>query len=378
MYKNAKHPFIRIGGWIIMGFLTLVIVISFGMPDFLSRINIDQNVAAIVNGKKIYKMEIARIMRQMRGDGSDAANADQKSQQILFELVNQCLQTQFAYKLGVRVSEDVALNFVATKFPNDEAFTRYTDSMGVSRPTLLAELKDRIVANEGSKLIYGYGVGVSSDEVLFQNAVNNSKFQVRFAFVSNDDLKKRFGGSVAVTDKEIDDEMAKNKKEIKDPATDRERFRGIIADRKLEQEKKTLVKSVDDVAAKNGTFEAAAALIGGKVAVSDTFKAGDPVKEPGKDAKPLYSLSDSDIFRSDFAAIKPGIASRAVSGHEGIYVFTPVKKDIQFDAPKEEEAAKISDMRAGELQQWARMAMYKPFYEKSDKRIYGFKTRESE
>ena len=369
MYKNAKHPFIRIGGWIVMGFLTVVIIISFGMPDFLSRMNMDQNVAAVVNGKQIQIRELTRYMKRAGDTGEDAAQTDAKRAEVLNALIRKKLQVQYAAENGIKVSDENVTATIRRIFTddtgrfNDLYYKRTLETQMMSTPTFFSEIKDELAMQESLKLLFGCGVGASKDEILFRNAIENAAFQVRYAFVSNDDLKKRLRAAIAVSDAEIDEEMSKNKKEIKDPATDRERFKTRVLDRKLEAQKAAIAKSVDEIAAKEGTFDSAAALLGGKTAVSDTFKPGDPIKEPGKDAKPVYSLSESDIFRSDFAALKPGVASRAVTARDGIYVFMPVKKDISFEAPKDEE--KAADQIRRELSFYVESAMYKPYFEKA-------------
>jgi hypothetical protein len=382
MYKHSKSPVIRIGGWVIMGFLTLVIVISFGMPDFLSRMNMDQNVAALVNGEQIQRVELARYLKLSKDNGDDGQKIDAKRNEILNQLIRKKLQVQYAKANGIRVTDE---NVTATirKIFSDESgkfsefyFKRTLENQMMSTSAFFSEVKNEIAVNETSRLLYNCGVGVSKEELSFRTAVEGSKFQTRFAFVSNDDLRKRLGGAIVVTDKEVDDEMAKNKKDIKDPATDRERFKKRVADRKLEDAKKEIVKSVDDLAAKDGSFDAAAALLGGKVAMSDMFKAGEPVREPGKDSKPLYSLSESEIFRNDFSAIKPGVSSRAILGHDGIYVFTPVKKEITFAAadPADDKAA---DQSRRELSYYVESAVYKPYFEKA-RIVRNLKEKEAE
>jgi parvulin-like peptidyl-prolyl isomerase len=371
MYKTSKAPIVRIGGYIIMGFLTVVIVISFGMPDFMSRLNVNQNVAALVNGEQITKLELSRYMRRYKDNDADPSKIDAKRADVLNAIIRKRLQVQYSNKLGVSVTDE---NVAATirrifsdesgKF-NEYAFKRTLEAQMMSMTSFYSEVHDELVVSETTKLLSNCGVGVSPEEVVFQNAVNNAHFQIRFAFISTDDLKKRLGTSLIVSDKEIDDEMMKNKKDIKDPATDRERFKNTILEHKIDAAKKSIVASIDELSAKDGSFDAAAALLGGKVSLSDTFKPGEPIREPGKDGRTIYAISESDVFRNEFSALKPGMTSKAISNHDGVYIFTPARKDITFDAPKDADREKVAGQLKGEVAYYVESVVFRPFFEKA-------------
>ncbi|MGL4370382.1 MAG: hypothetical protein ACRCUT_12045, partial [Spirochaetota bacterium] len=210
-----------------------------------------------------------------------------------------------------------------------------------------------------------------------RNAVSKAACQARYAFVSNEELKKRLGASIAVSDSEIDEEMTKNKGDIKDPATDRERFKNRLIDRKIETAKASLVKSVDGIAMKEESFEKAASLLGGKTAATAVFKPGDPVKEAGKEGKVLYSLSESDIFLNGFSMLKPGVSSKAISARDGVWVFTPSQRTIAFEAPKEADAEKMAEQMRQEREYTVESAVYRPYFEKA-KIVRNLKEEQSE
>ena len=72
---DAKHPVIKVAGYIIVGFFVLIIIISFGMPDFLSRMGLDQNTVAKVNGEVIGYMDFIRYRdTHMNFSGTSSAH----------------------------------------------------------------------------------------------------------------------------------------------------------------------------------------------------------------------------------------------------------------------------------------------------------------
>ncbi|HNX60776.1 MAG TPA: SurA N-terminal domain-containing protein, partial [Spirochaetota bacterium] len=339
---KIKNPILKIGAYIIMGFFTLIIIISFGMPDFLSRMNRDQNTAAIVNGTPISRLDVIHTIDSLFGDNKDQVTPELRKR-VLERMIFSKLILQFAAKEGITVSDERVANRIHSMFSKDGIFDQltyngYLYQKQLPEKTFFEMLKEELMNMEFGMMV-SFSTGASPDEVEFQNVINGSSFQMRYVLMSNDDLMKKFGSSVSVTDKEIDDEMAKNKGDIVDPKNmkaDREKFRKRIIDRKISGNRKALVAALDDLASKNEKFEKSLSLMGGvAVKTTDVFKPGDQIKEQGKDGKVLYLLSDSEIFRNDFARLGIGASSRAIETREGIYVFTPLKKDFEVKAPDE-------------------------------------------
>ena len=50
---DSKSPVMKAVGYTIIRFFALIIIISFGMPDFMSRIGMDNSIIALVNGQKV-------------------------------------------------------------------------------------------------------------------------------------------------------------------------------------------------------------------------------------------------------------------------------------------------------------------------------------
>lgn len=354
-----------------MGFFCLVIIISFGLPsDWLKGNSRDPNLVAKVNGERIDRLELSRkvdsMMRQYR-----AQVPDEQLGYVLNMLINDRLQVQYAVKNGIEVSDAEVVKTLRSQFTdpqtktfNAPGFKRALESVNLTVEGALKMQKDMSLQNEMGKL-FTYGASPLKEEVAFQNAVDKSSFQVRYSFLSNFDFQKKNSASVNVTEAEIDAEMAANKKEIENPATDRAKFKNRIIDRKTADAKKSFIAQIDAASQKGESFDKTASILGGKTGTSDVFKAGDKIKEQGKDGKPLDYLADSEIFRNTFASLKTGASSKAVLASDGIYVFTPVKKDYKVEFPAEKDYKAVADKVSQIKQQNIQASVFVPLIESS-------------
>jgi hypothetical protein len=117
---------------------------------------------------------------------------------------------------------------------------------------------------------------------------------------------------------------------LKDPKTDKERFRKKLLSKKFDTEKKKVISEINALADKKIPFVQTAARLRTKVKLSDTFKVGDYVKEIGKKGRTLYAFSSSEGFRKQCLALKPGESSKVIETADGIYLFTPVVKNFNI------------------------------------------------
>lgn len=367
MYKHSKNAVVKIGGYVLFSFFAVIIMITFGIPAY-QKSAMDQSTAAIVNGQRISLYDLNRTVRQVLRDQAGDVN-DQMRGMILDQMISQKLESQYSKKLGVKISDDMIADVVKKAFSqngvyNEAQLTAYLNSMNISAATFFDIVREDMLGQELRKLMQ-YGTGVSTSDAAFQNAINKAQFQVKYSFLSNEDLAKRVAGGVNASDAEITEEMNKNKAELKDPETDREVFKAKILERKMTEEKKKITSKIDEIAVKGSSFDSVQALLGGKVGTSEVFKPGDPVKESGKDGKVLFGLADSDVFRSDLSTRDINMSSRAVISNDGIYIFTPIKRDFVLDPKDEAGIASARDTISKEIQEQIRNAIIVPFNEKS-------------
>jgi hypothetical protein len=367
--KGSKSSFVKVGGLILMGFFVIIIVISFGLPsDWMKGNSRDPNLVAKVNGERVDRLALARKVDDLMGQYR-AQIPDEQLAYVLNMLIAERIHIQFAIGLGIEVSDDAVLKALHSAFTDPQTgvfnpmfMKRYLERVNLAVGDAIKRQRDTSLQSEMGKLLT-YGAAPLSDEIAFQNAVDKSSFQIRYAFLSNADFQKKNGAAVTVTEAEIDAEMAANKKDIENPATDRAKFRNRIIDRKTSESKKSFVSQIDGAASKGEAFDKTASLLGGKTGTSDVFKAGDLIKEQGKDGKPLTSISDSEIFRNTFASLKAGASSKAIISNDGIYVFTPVKKDFKAELPAEKDLKAVTDKVSQVKQQNLQDSMFTPIFE---------------
>jgi hypothetical protein len=354
-----------------MGFFVLVIIVSFGVPsDWMNGRKADPNIVASVNGERIERIDLTRTIDQMMG-GKRQELPPEQMDYVLNMMINDRLMTQYAKKIGIDVSDTKVVQSLRKYFTdpqtnrfNEMVFKHELQRINLSVNDALAKEKSRLMQSEMSKL-FAFASSPTKDEILFQNAEDKASFQIRYAFLSNEDFRKKNAAKLTVTDAEIDAEMNANKKDIENPATDRVKFRERILDKKMQEAKKAFVAAIDQAALNGDSFDKTSAMLSGANGVSEIFKAGDQLKEQGKSGKPLYSLSDSEMFRNGFATLKEGVSSRTVLASDGIYIFTPLKKDFKVAMPAEKDLKTITDKITQSKQQGIQTAVFTPFMESS-------------
>ena len=347
---DSKSPIVKVVSYAVTGFFVLIIVISFGMPDFISRMGLDQSVIAIVNGEKVDRFDYLRYRDSRFGDMRGEKKMDAM---ILSYYINDVLLLQDARKTGFYVTDNAVKEYIlsipglkdpATGTLNAERLNYFLERVNINFNDLQKTIRKDLLRDRYMQFIR-MGVAVPSSEITAEYRAENSKIQIKYSYLSSMDMQKMFAAGTAVSDAEVSAEMEKNKKEIKDPKTDRERIRKKLETAKLAGIKKEIIDRVNAIALKGGSFDEAQAVLKGTVALSKAFKVGDRVTD--EKGQPVTGLNNSKIFLEDFMEIGENKSSRIISSDSGIYIFTPVLKDIKKDDVPEKEKALI----AGNLEQ---------------------------
>lgn len=368
---DSRSPIVKIGGYIIIGFFTLIVIISFGVPDFMSRMGLDESTVASVNGEKIHILDYLRYRDRAAQRYKDL---DSKLQQryILYELIRYRLQIQKARELGISVSDDRVKKFIRSlpmfqdesgRFSNERLST-FMSHYRMALVEYYSLIKDVLIDEEMREMLK-MGIGVSKDEIINDYAVEKSRIQIKYCHLASKDMINRFKDKISVSNKEIDDELKKNPGELKDPKTDKNRIRRKLEALKLEKIKRAFISEIDKLAYEGKSFETAAAKLGGNVKMSQEFQIGKPVKEMGAKGRPLYSLSNSRIFLDDCLAIDTGKTSRTISTIDGIYIFTPMVKIIKMEEPPQSEYKTIEKRLMDDKFNSVFISMMMKFREKS-------------
>ncbi|HDP79921.1 MAG TPA: hypothetical protein ENN21_03655 [Spirochaetes bacterium] len=340
---DSKSPVVKIGGYAIIGFFVAIIIISFGMPDFMSQMGLDKSTVAVVNGEKIHYLDFLRFRDNLAGRIKDV-NKKEIQMYILDSMIRYRLQLQQAAKIGIKVSEASIKRHIREMpmFQDEEGrfetrrLNYFLDRYHMNLPDYYAMVREDLTNNAIIQMIR-MGTGVTADEVTIQHAINNSSLQIRYCFASNVELKKRYAGRLAVSDSEVDRELKENRAEVKDPKTDRERVRKKLEDRKFEELKKELAVDIDRLYARGASFQETVVMLGGKVSASTPFKVGEPVKSAEGKTGILHTINESPGFINDCLALEIGKSSRVINSFDGLYLYTPMKKQISLaPAPAKE------------------------------------------
>ncbi|MBN2158892.1 MAG: SurA N-terminal domain-containing protein [Spirochaetes bacterium] len=365
---DSKSPLLKVVSYTITGFFVLIIVISFGMPDFISRMGLDQSVVAVVNGEKVGRVDFARY----RDNRFGAMRADPKMDgMILNEYINHVLMLQHAHEEGFYVTDESlkesilqmpALRDPETGRVNAERLNYFLERVNISFNDLQKIIRKDMLRERFIKA-FRMGVAIPSEEVKAEYVAKNSRIQIKYSFLSLMDMQNMYRAQTEVTDGDIAAEMAKNKEEVKDPKTDRERIRKKIESAKISSIKKNTIEKVNEIAIRGGSFDEAQAVLKGRVAVSKVFPIGG--KPTDAKGQPISSIANSKIFLEDFMEIGVNRSSRAIIAESGIYIFTPVMKNLRNETPSEKDYNAIADnLREESMRMIAKNVMEK-LYEKA-------------
>jgi len=346
MMFDEKSVVSKYVGYILIGFFLLIIILSFGMPD-ISGCNTDRTAIAVVNGQKVHHLDYLRYR-----DTKFAQFRNQKMDSfILDNYILEILLLQKAEKSGFKTTEDRISNYVKSspefKNPSTGKFDpEYFQAILRNNRLDIVEFQKLVTRDfnmNNYKFFIGTGGASSKEDILTKNIVDNSSIQVQYSFLSTEELKKRYQNDIIVTDPEIDAEIKNNNVKISDPKTDRERIRKQIEDKKLEKIKNDLAAKINAIAASNGTFASASAVLNGITAKSSKFKIGEPVKSDEKEPKLIAALNNSNIFTDKCLTLEKDKTSSAIINGAGIYIFSTLLKVIPADLPDEVTLKKASD-----------------------------------
>ena len=333
---DSKSPLVKIVSYTVTGFFVLIIVISFGMPDFVSRLGLDQSSIAVVNGEKVSRYDYLRYRDSRFGE---MPREEKMDAMILSYYINEVLFLQEARKTGIYVTDESVKDYIRAipglRNPETGAFDgerldHFLQRLNMSFNDLEKAVRKDLLRDRFIQFIR-MGIAVPAADLRDEHRAASSRMRIRYSFVSAMDLGKRVANLAPVTEQDITAEMEKNKSEIKDPVTDRERIRKKLESAGAERVRKDLVDRVNAVALRGGSFDEAQAILGGVVATSGVFSAGDRVAD--ERGQTITAINGSKIFLEEFMEIGLNRASRVIASDAGLYVFTPIMKEVPVTAP---------------------------------------------
>ncbi|MBP7902387.1 MAG: SurA N-terminal domain-containing protein [Spirochaetes bacterium] len=330
--KKSANPIIKFGTYLALGFFTVIIIINFGMPDSAGCNSVGANDAASVNGHKITHLQVNRFIK-MRLDDQQNQITPEVTARVLDYLVNMELDFQYAKNSGIDISNAAADKMINRNFTDekgtfsDDRMKRFMENFRFTLKEYHQSMKKELIRYELNKLVE-FASAVSKDEIQFANIVRNSDYQIKFVFIPNRDLTEKYKDKVNVTEDEITKELKNNPGEVRDPETDRTRIKNKLQTKKLDLIKTELINSLNAVSEKGGKIEESAAILGARVMSSAPYKIGAKISEESNPENVLTGLMMSDIYTDGIINLEVGKTSKAVNSIDGIYVFSPSKKEL--------------------------------------------------
>ncbi|HQO40332.1 MAG TPA: SurA N-terminal domain-containing protein [Spirochaetota bacterium] len=330
---ETKGTITKYAGYFLIAFFLMIIILSFGLPDLGLNCGEDPYMKIQINGQKFNPVEYYKYQRMVMGS---APRNEQMSEYFYQSFVREVLIQQKAEHEGIEFS-DQRLSDIIKKRPEytnpstGKFDPAYFQMMLNANNMTLPEFEKIFRRNAASDELYFYigrGNAVSSDELKFSSFVSATKIQIKYAFLSNDVLKKRYEKDVTVTDAEIDSEIESRNVKISDPNTDRERIRKQLADKKLDKLKNDIIEKINSLASSNASFDTAAAILNGTTGKSAPFKIGEEIRSEGKEPVNLGAISGSGIFTDRLLVMGNNVTSPVINSASGLYIFTPVLKEL--------------------------------------------------
>jgi hypothetical protein len=345
---DSKSPVVKVVGYVIIGFFVLIIAISFGMPDFMSRMGMDNSTAVIINGEKIHVLDYLRFRDTRFGH----IRNKKMEPLILNQFIGHRLIIQEARKAGFSAGEERIIETIhgIGAFQTGGAydagkFKRFIQASNYSLQQFYKTIEQDIISSDFRGAMQ-MGMAFSSNEIEKIYRAENISLQIRYCRLPMAELRKRFSNRLTVSDEEVEKRIASGQVEIKDPKTDRQRIKSQIRNEKLSRLIKEYTGKINRLNQENASFQKVAARMQGKTGVSAPFSPGEEVRETGKKATPISGLSDNPTFASTVMDLEPGRASPVIQVPGELIVFTVVEREMATGNPSPEEEEELREKLA--------------------------------
>ena len=365
---SSNNKLTKYVGYMLIGFFLLIIVLSFGMPDMGFSCS-DPSTIVRVNKEDYHYIEFNKYVHLMYGSIQNEQMADF----MLNAFIRDVLVKQKAEEEGITFSEDRISRLIQTspEFVNPQTgkYNYGYFQLWLKQSNLNLEeftkIYTRIRSRDELFFFMGLGNAIPSEDAKFKAIVDASRIQIKYVLLSNDDLRKRYAGEIAVSDQEIDSEIAAKNVTISDPNTDRERIKKQLESSKLEKLKNDIVEKINSIATAGGSFDSAAAVLKGSVMKSAPFKIGEEIKSDDKEGKSLANISSSGIFSDRILVMNINSTSPVINSVSGLYIFTPIVRELPRNDMDEAVAKKAESDVSASMLNAARGNLIRDMYENS-------------
>ena len=232
MFSNVYKIF----SYIFISFIVIIIIISFGMPDFLSTsANSNKLFVAKVGNEVITRNDVWRAtnnyMKQMNSTTIPESFKEQIADQMTDQLIDRKLYLILSKQVGL-IPIGEAINKVFVTFLKDNFSTYFSDLTsdfdGFKKKILdpnylsLSDLQKSVIDDYAIQNIYSLMDTIklgSNLETAEQYRIQQTKISYQIAHLANDKIEQKLKNEIIITDDEINNifkekYLKKNKKEV--------------------------------------------------------------------------------------------------------------------------------------------------------------------
>jgi len=396
---TLREKLVKAGTWVFLICIFAIIVVSFGMPDFMGTSSrVDAFNAAQVGSDYLTKGEVAEYQKRMEERmGQTMKGLDDKNRKLfedmtrgraLDEAIERKLFTQLLQKTGFTPSSSSEGKILAGLYKKN--FSEYIVDGKLDRARLeeflgqrrltLDQLSRGWLSDYGPQLAFEMLKGTSYasdfallDEARFASTRNSLRIVVLDSAAKDKLLRARF----VPTEKDIQDKfktefLAKDPKAVLD-ASKRESIRATLFNERRATLDKDLIQNLA-TAGKNG-IDAIAATAGLRViAIDDAGLATDLDSKKGKEfaSASLSQLSQSEQFIKERLSAPLGKVVGPVDAGGVNYFFSVVRREASA-LPQSTSYAKLENVSAefSKVKNLPKEAAYDKVFESAAKNNYG-------
>lgn len=395
---QSKNIFLKVVGYFIIGGFSLLIVISFGLPEQIMQRSAGKNTYATVNGRSITHFDYVRYVNSSPYFSKNSELANQYKFYIINQLINRELLAQLAENLGISVDAKIVKKMIQRSFTDPsgnfqkDAFAATLKGLAMS-PAEYYEMAEKDILRREIQMAAKSASGLARSELAFRKKSMDSKFVIKYAILDNEQIKAQYADRLVVTDEELnklyDDALAQNKVAAEtekkvlplkkaeplagidapkiDPVEEKKAIRTRVENQKLSLLKQELANKVSELSKNGARFEDGAAVVPGSALLTKPFAPGEAVYSDQEQPMQIGGLENEDSFLEDLLHLPAGSLGRGISTPAGVCIFTVVSKEIP--QTPEVDASFAQDQSNRKIDRLIKV-MLDPFSERSNIRRY--------
>jgi hypothetical protein len=331
--RNINQAIVKWVSYVFFILLAGLLILTFGVPSITQNMNTNSQSMAVINGQEVTNYDFLIFLNtdpQYAGRINEINSDEALRNRAINVFIRRVLSVQYAEKIGIKAPKEQVLDYIRESFRDEsgkysqEQLDNYLNYFNISFDQFYKRATETVLVSELNNLII-HGAGQSPDEILMEKRVRNSKIEIEYALFSVEKIRAQYADEIAVTDAEIEAELAKD---TEDDANTQNRTKESVRSQLDRQKINELkVKLLDQIQTGND-FETALELWQIEPQKSKPFSIGEPVFEDGPENAILFELYSDPVFYEDCLSTNIGKLARPISAASGIYVYTVREKSV--------------------------------------------------